>query len=271
MDVFYGTNLPNAHRRVGRMLHRIFERDEDTVVFIHHLPMFGKNERGESFQNHEGLQRVVEFNALSLPVTTWDKRDLFHLNDRGFKGVAWALAEQFVMAASMDWITNDRPWEPDGPQGPAVPGPPGDPEQDQEIPKEPGASPDVAHSPPAPVRTAPTAMSKLKFPRDIEPTEEDPFPVLDIYRLDPNLDKSGIFVCTQTRPVSAPSGEEILEAVFQGMGQDDWTNKIGCNTTEICRRSIMNTPPEAYWDPDVPPNGTMCIGQSGGDGWDDAT
>jgi hypothetical protein len=261
MDVFYGTDLPNVHRRVGRMLHRIFERDEDAVVFIHHLPMFANNERAESFQDQEGLQRVVELNArlsglanywrtrygkrvlkVSLPVTTWDNTDLFHLNDRGYKGVAWALAEQFVMAASMDWITNDRNWQPDGPQGPAVPGPPGDPAQGQEIPKAPSASPNVAHNHPASGSTAPVATSEPKLRRYIEPTEEDPFPVPDIYRLDPNPKKSGKFVCTQKRPDGAPSGEDILEAVFQGMSQDDWLNKIGCNTTEICRRSIMNTP-----------------------------
>ncbi|KAF2116952.1 SGNH hydrolase-type esterase domain-containing protein [Lophiotrema nucula] len=289
MDVFYGVDLPNAHRRVGRMLHRIFERDEDAVVFIHHLPMFGKDERGESFHNQEGLQRVVEFNArlsglanywrtrygkrvlkVSLPVTTWDKRDLFYLDDRGYKGVAWALAEQFAMAASMDWITNDRPWEPDGPQGPAIPGPPGD-QQVQKRQEEPDASSSGTHSPPAPVSTAIATSPGPKLRRDIEPSEDDPFPVPDIYRLDPNPDKSGTFICTQKRPDDAPSGEEILEAVYQGMSQDDWINKIGCNTTEICRRSIMNTPSEAYWDPGVPPNGTMCIGQGGGDGWDDAT
>jgi hypothetical protein len=184
---------------------------------------------------------------VSLPVTTWDKRDLFYLNNRGYKAVAWALAEQFVMAASMDWITNDRPWQPDGPQGPATPGPPANHEEGQETSNESATTTSWANSALAPAGNASTnnasaARSVPKLPRDIEPTEDDPFPVPDIYRLDPKPDKSGKMVCTQKRPEDAPSGEEILQAVFQGMSEEDWVSKIGCNTTEMCRHSIMNTP-----------------------------
>lgn len=240
MDLFYGIDLSKAHRRIGRILHRIFELDEDAVVFIHHLPMFGKNERGESLHEKEGLQRVVEFNArisglanywrtrygkrvlkVSLPVTTWDKRDLFHLNDRGYKAVAWALAEQFVMAASMDWITNDGPWQPDGPQGPAIPGPPADREEGPETSKESATTADQENPAFDPVGNASIsnafAARSEPIPRDIEPTDDDPFPVPDMYRLDPEPDKSGMMVCTQKRPRDAPSGEDILQAVFQGI------------------------------------------------------
>ncbi|KAF2176814.1 hypothetical protein K469DRAFT_678092 [Zopfia rhizophila CBS 207.26] len=234
MDVFLGYDLKNVHRRVGAILRTIFDHDPDAVVLLNHLPMFGKGTQGENLDRKEGLQRVVEFNArlsglanywrtrhnrrvlkVSLPLTTWHKRDLFLPSRRGYNAIAWSIAEQLVMAGSMNWITNDRNDDDETP-GPAIPGPPtrGGPRARQ------------ARSP-----------SPKIHRRDIPDPEATP----PQYQLLPDPVKDGTIICTQKRPDGAPGGDDILASLYQGKSQWDWVHQVGCNTTEICKNSLFDT------------------------------
>lgn len=233
MDIFLGYDLENAHRRVGAILRTIFYHDREAVVLINHLPMFGKEYQGENLERREGLQRVVEFNArlsglanywrtrynrrvlkVSLPLTTVEKRDVFLPDRRGYTAIAWSIAEQLVMAGSMNWITDDS--NDDETPGPAVPGPPN-----------PGESQ---------ARRADSPSSRV-HERELPSRKAIP----PQYQLLPDPVKDGTFICTQKRPDGAPSGDDILASLFQGKSRFDWAHQVVCNTTEMCKNSIFDT------------------------------
>lgn len=228
MDVFLGYDLKNSHRRVGAILRTIFDHDPEATVLINHLPMFGYEDQGRDLHKKEGLQRVVEYNArlsglanywrtahgkrvlkVSVPLTTRHKRDLFLPNRDGYNAIAWSIAEQMVIAESMGWL--------DDPPGPAVPGPP--------------------NPSPTPTNQA-RSPSITKVARDTQ----DRYVIPPRYQLPPDPGPTGDLICTQQRPEGAPSGDEILASLLQGMDKFEWVHHVACNTTEICKNSLFDTP-----------------------------
>jgi hypothetical protein len=238
MDVFLGYDLDKAHRKISNMLHTIFDNDPTAVVLLTHLPMFGIQEQGRSLERKKVLQLVVEFNArlsglanyfrtrynrrvlkVSTPLTTWHKQSVFMPNRRGYNVMAWAIAEQLVFAASMDWVVNDYDQNPREP-GPAIPGPP---------------KPNLT-----PARRSPSAASASLRRRGVP----DPNFVPPQYQTMENPVTNGTIICTQKRPEGAPEGKYILSSLLWGPGTEGiqkWAEAVGCNATEICKKSIFNT------------------------------
>jgi hypothetical protein len=172
--------------------------------------LFGIQEQGRSLERKKVLQLVVEFNArlsglanyfrarynrrvlkVSAPLTTWHKQSVLMPNRRGYNAMAWAIAEQLVFAASMDWIVNDYDQNPREP-GPAIPGPP--------------------NPNPTPARRSPSAASASLRRRGVP----DPNFVPPQYQLMENPVTNGTVVCTQKRPEGAPEGKYILNSLLRG-------------------------------------------------------
>jgi hypothetical protein len=211
IDVLYDIDMGNAGARMKKLLDTIFEKDRDATVLLGQIPMIGVAEEADGKTWHPLMRRVVTFNAILAELTN-------EFNTREWGKVWLVHSSATPLEHTGDFI---------------LPNPAGYRRMAYDF-AEAIVYAEAFHWFRGSERPMPS-FSPRKRSADLSAPRTKRKARLSSRQ----LPEGGQLDCSKRESFQAQQGtkEEIRDSFLQGLGVDEFIEKVGCNRTELCKIS----------------------------------